>query len=83
MAFAAGVDAVDGDGEEDERPHDGGGAGDHHAFAVVGVGSPVHVEVYDGGGGERVERGGEVRHGGGEDGGDEQAGDADGHLAGR
>ena len=40
----------------------------------------MHVEVDDGGGGERVERGGEVGHGGGEDGGDEQAGDADGHL---
>ncbi len=80
VAFAADLDAVDRDGKEDERPDDGGGAGDHHAFALVGVGSPVHIEVYDGGGGERVERGGEVRHRRGEDGCDEEAGDADGHL---
>jgi hypothetical protein len=51
------------------------------ALAVVGVGAEVHVEVDDRGGGEGVERGGEVGHGGGEDCGDEQAGDADGHLA--
>ena len=45
------------------------------------MGAEAHVEVYDRGGGERVERGGEVGHRGGEDGGDEQAGDAEGHLA--
>ena len=38
VAFASGVDAVDGDGEEDEGPEDGGAAGDEHAFAVVGLG---------------------------------------------
>ncbi len=40
----------------------------------------MHVEIYDGGGAERVERGGEVGHGCGEDRGNEEYGDADGHL---
>ena len=40
----------------------------------------MHVEVYDGGAGERVERGAEVRHGCGEDGGDQKACYADRHL---
>ncbi len=38
------------------------------------------IEVDDGGAGEGVEGGREVGHGGGEDGGDEEAGDAVGHL---
>jgi hypothetical protein len=58
VALAAGADRVDGDGEEDEGPEDGGGAGDNHALSIVGGGTPAHVEVDDGGGGERVERGG-------------------------
>ncbi len=34
MAFASGVDAVDGDGEEDEGPEDGGCPADEDAFAI-------------------------------------------------
>ena len=43
---------VHGDGEEHERPEDGGGFADERALAVVGVGAEAHVEVDDGGGGK-------------------------------
>jgi hypothetical protein len=80
VALAAGVDAVKGDGEENDDPPDGAGTGDEHAFAVVGMGAEVHVEVYDGSAGEGIKGGGEVGHGGCEHRGNEESSDADRHL---
>ena len=101
VALASVLDGVDGDGEEDEGPEDGGEAGDEGIAAAVrgslrwfdpmsqsrDMGHPLllpraegNVEVDDRGGGERVEGSGEIGHGGGKDGSDEQAGDAVGHL---
>ena len=80
VAFAADGERVDRDGEENESPKDGGGLADDGALAVVGAGAEVHVEVDDRGGRKAVERGGEIGHGGRENGGNEQAGDTDGHL---
>ena len=105
MALASVLDGVDGNGEEDDGPEDGGGSGEEGGLLVgrdgLGMyvpthrrgrdewgtrafvqppGAPGNDEVDDGGAGEGVEGGGEVAHGRGEDGGDEQAGYAVGHL---
>ncbi len=81
VSLAAYAHGVHGDSEEYDGPEGSGGFGEQHALAACGVGAGAHVEVDDGGGGQGVQGGGEVGHSGSEDGGDEEAGDADGHLA--
>ena len=81
MAFAASVHASRPRWRRGRAPTDGDGLRDERAFAIVGLGTKAHVEVDDRGGRERVECGGKIRHGGCENGSDEQTGDAERHLA--
>ena len=65
------------DSKQDGSPEDGHAFGDFEVFRVASLFFVVGLdEVHDGGGGEGVESGAEIAHGGSEDGGDDQATDA-------
>src|ERR1017187_4463918 len=71
-----GMARADGDGKQDQAPDDGREAGQAKRSGFGGAGAAGVKEIHHGGGGERIERGAQVGHGGGQDGGDEQTGEA-------
>src|ERR1035438_9478208 len=71
-----GMARADGDGEQDQAPDDGGEAGQAQRTGFGRAGAAGMKEIHHGGGGERIERAAQVGHGGGQDGGDQQTGQA-------
>src|SRR5271165_6316802 len=66
----------DRESKQNERPANGRDARETYAALFGGGGTPASVEIDDGGGGKRVQRCAEVRHGSRKNGGDQQPTDA-------